>query len=184
MRAVYNFLILSALAFGLFSCSSAVKIYSEEEPGINMRKYRTYDWLDNLQIEKDNVASVSDRQIEEKIRTSVNAQLERFGYKQCDQDPDLKVHYHAIVKERELFYEDWWCDDESWHKYGRCQRLRRIHYKEGTLIVDMIDAQSGNQVWRGAAVGVLANLSPEEVSKRVEKVVTDIFAKFPEQPLK
>lgn len=183
MRTINTCFLAIMLLFSLGACSPAINVYSEEEPGINLRKYRTYDWLDNILVEKDDVHSFINQQTEQKIRSTVDQRLAMYGYKQCDQDPDLKIHYHAIVKDRELFYEDWWCDDESWHKYGRCQRLQRVNYKEGTLIIDMIDTQSGNQVWRGAAIGVLENLSPEEVNKRIEKVVMEIFKKFPEQPL-
>jgi hypothetical protein len=102
------------------------------------------------------------------------------GYKPVKVDPDLKVHYHIIIKNEQMVYQDWQCSDLEWHKYGRCQRLKTVNYREGTLIVDLIDAQSGNQVWRGVAGRVLDSNLPEAQKKaRIGEAIQAIFGKFP-----
>lgn len=178
---LFSILILLSLLGN--ACSPIINVYSEEEPGINLRKYRSYDWLDNKVVESDNVMYFLAGKTEAQIEGSIEQQMSRFGYKKCNQNPDLLLHYHVIVKNFEMYYQDWWCEDETWNKYGRCQRMRATSYKEGTLIVDMIDAQTGNQVWRGVAIGVLDQIPPEDVQVNIDRAVKAIFKKFPETAL-
>ena len=39
-------LLLAAL-FSANSCSPFLKVYAEEEPGVNLYKYTTFSWLNN-----------------------------------------------------------------------------------------------------------------------------------------
>lgn len=177
------FLILSiSLLVGNNGCSSVYQAYSEEEPGINLYKYRTFDWLERTLIEEDKVSLILSDSTEQKIRSAIEAEMARFRFRQCDVEPDLMLHYHVIVKNKEIYYLDWTCDDEEWHKYGRCQRIRESNFREGTLIIDFIDTRTGNQVWRGVAVGAIENLSPGAVNQQIKDAVRLIFKKFPEKP--
>lgn len=179
---MYKYLLLLLSLLLANSCSTVYQTYSEEEPGINLRKYRTYDWLERTLVEEDKVSLILSDTTERKIRSTVEAELVRFGFRQCDVEPDLMLHYHAILKNKEIYYLDWTCDDEEWHKYGRCQRVKETNFREGTLIIDFIDARTGNQVWRGVAIGAIDDLSRNAVDKQVEEAVHKIFKKFPEQP--
>ena len=179
----HNFLLIALLFLLLAnSCSTVYQAYSEEEPGVNIYKYLTYNWLERTQIEEDKVSLLLSDTTERKIRSSVEAELAHYGFRQCDVEPDLMLHYHAIVKNKEIYYLDWTCDDEEWHKYGRCQRIRETNFREGTLIIDFIDARNSNQVWRGVAIGAVDNMSRETVDKQIEEAVRRIFKKFPEKP--
>lgn len=168
----------------LSSCSPIYKVYSEEEPGVNFFKYRTFNWLDNKFVKRGNNGPewLNDR-AEQKIRSSVEHQMERRGFKPCDERPDLVLHFHVVFQNEVFFVQDWWCDETIGTDYGRCHRLRPVNYAEGTLIIDFIDARAGNQVWRGAAVGVLEQVSAEQAEARIEQAVRLIFEKFPEKPM-
>ena len=114
----------------LGSCGPGLKVYSEEEPGANLYKYRTFDWLDNAEAEKDNVPMLLGKNTEDKIRATVETHMASLGFQQCDNGPDLMLHYHVILKDKEYYYQDCWCSDEEWNKYGRSQRMRLINYQE------------------------------------------------------
>lgn len=161
-------------------CSPFSKVYSEEEPGVNLRKYRTYEWLDIMSVEKDNIPAIPNKKVDETIRTGVDANMTTLGYKLVKVDPDLRIHYHIIIKNEQMVYQGWQCSDVEWHKYGRCQRLQTMKYREGTLIVDFLDAQNSNQVWRGVASRVLENgLTEVQKKARIEEAIQAIFKKFP-----
>ncbi len=177
---------LFALVFAALlhpACSSVYKVYSEEEPGVNFYKYRTFNWLDTKYIKHgDDAPDWLNERSENKIRSSVEAQMTRYGFQTCDEKPDLMLHFHVVVKNEVFYIQDWWCDEETSARLGRCQRLRPMNYQEGTLIIDFIDAHTGQQVWRGAAVGALEYLTPEQADARIEEAVKKIFKKFPENP--
>ncbi|MFN0216943.1 MAG: DUF4136 domain-containing protein [Saprospiraceae bacterium] len=172
--------------FLLESCSPFTKVYSEEEPGVNLSKYHTFNWLNNAEIKKGNSGPewVSGS-TQSKIRAAVEDQMSRYGFKPCDEKPDLMLHFHIVIKNEVLFVHDWSCGGvfDAPGQYDRCHRMQPFHYQEGTLILDFIDTKNGNQVWRGAAVGVLGNLRPEEADARIKDAAIAIFKKYPEKPV-
>ena len=53
-------------------------------------------------------------------------------------------------------------------------------YKEGTIVIEIVDFKSNQLIWQGAAVGALTGLSsPEDADEVVPKAVRDILSKFP-----
>ncbi|MFN4255735.1 MAG: DUF4136 domain-containing protein [Saprospiraceae bacterium] len=175
---------LFVLALLAGSCSPFAKVYAEEEPGVNLYRYRTFGWLDmtNMHVGADRPAWLTSKS-EAKIRASVEGQMSRYGFKPCTEKPDLVLHYHVVVKNEVLYVRDWWCDEDANNRHAQCHRVHPVNYQEGTLILDFIDAATGNQVWRGAAIGGLENLTPEAAETRIEQAVQAIFKKFPEQPI-
>ncbi|HRI58777.1 MAG TPA: DUF4136 domain-containing protein [Saprospiraceae bacterium] len=184
MKSAFLFLVLLAILLIHNSCSSVTKVYSEEEPGINLYKYRTFDWLETKYSKQgNNGPEWLNERAEAKIRSSTEAQMARYGLKPCDDRPDLMLHFHVVIKNEVFYIQDWWCDEETGTDFGRCNRLRPVNYQEGTLVIDFIDAKTGSQVWRGAAAGALDNLSPEKADARIEEAVRLIFEKYPEKPI-
>ncbi|HLP95204.1 MAG TPA: DUF4136 domain-containing protein [Saprospiraceae bacterium] len=179
-------LLLTFLAGAVIGCSPFTKVYSEEEPGINLSKYHTFEWLSNQGVKGGNSGPLwLNESTQNKIRAQVEIQLGRYGFKPCDDKPDLMLHYHIVVKNEVLYVRDWTCGGvfETPGNYDRCHRVQPVHYREGTLIIDFIDTKTGNQVWRGAAIGVLDDMVPEEADLRIKQAVEAIFQKYPEKPI-
>jgi hypothetical protein len=171
------------LAF-LASCSPFTKVYSEVEPGVNLYQYRTFNWPDMTADQPSNKGPMwLNATTQQWIKTSVESQMARFGFKTCTEKPDIILHYHVVVENEVYFIEDWWCDEPTGSDYGRCHRLRPINYQEGTLILDFIDGKTGNQIWRGAVSGILENIPQEALKNKIEAGVKAIFSKFPEKPI-
>ena len=49
-------------------------------------------------------------------------------------------------------------------------------YKEGTLVIDIVDAAGKHLVWRGLGVGAMRDMHPGEP---LRKAVADILKHFP-----
>lgn len=174
-------------AFLLFeNCSPFTKVYGEIEPGVKLSQYHTYNWLDNTTLKKGNSGPVAlSTDTENKIRAAVEHEMDHYGFKPCDEKPDLMLHYHVVIKNEVLYVRDWSCGGvfEAPGQYDKCNRVQPVHYQEGTLILDFIETKNGNQVWRGAAIGVLDNIRPEEADARIKASVEAIFKKYPEKPI-
>lgn len=182
------------LAFTLFTsflllnaCSPFSKVYSEEEPGVNMYKYHTFNWQNNENTTDGNKGPEwLTRSTQTLIRNTVEQHMERQGFAKCTDQPDLILHYHVVVKNEVLYVPEWPCDrpgeGQNGGRYDRCNRIRPVQYHEGTLIIDLIDTKDGAQVWRGAAVSILNNMMPNEVDDRIKSAIKAIFKKFPAKP--
>jgi Domain of unknown function (DUF4136) len=181
---MYKYIIVPILFTALLGCSPSLKVSTEEEPGVNLYKYTTYSWLNRPGVVKGNDGPEwLTKRSEDAIRNSIEGQMRRFGFSVCEKTPDLMLHYHVVIKNEVFYLRDWWCDEESWSRYGHCNRIRSIHYAEGTLILDFIDAKNGNQVWRGAVTGAVENLPPDLLNTRIAEAVVAMFRKFPQQPI-
>ncbi len=166
------------------ACKPFTKVYTEEEPGVNLYKYSTYNWLNTPGMGKgNNGPEWLTKSSENAICNTVEGQLRRFGFSQCQEAPDLILHYHIVIKNEILYTINWSCDEETLRRQGHCNRIKPVNYIEGTLILDFIDAQTGNQVWRGAVSGAVENLPPDQLDARIQAAVLEMFKKFPQKPI-
>jgi hypothetical protein len=55
------------------------------------------------------------------------------------------------------------------------------NYKEGTLVVDMFDANTKKLLWRGNATDTLSDKSDKNI-KKLDKSVEKMFKDFPPKP--
>lgn len=178
--------IILVAACCLQSCSPFSKVYSEEEPGVNLYRYHTYQWSETKTTKQGNQGPEwLTAGTQSKIRSSVETQLERYGFQPCTEKPDLVLHYHVVIKNEILYVHDWTCtgQSEAQNQYDKCNRVRPVYYQEGTLLLDMIDPKNSTQVWRGAVVGMLNNLKPEAVNQQIDAAIAAMFKKFPEKPI-
>ncbi|MDX1912948.1 MAG: DUF4136 domain-containing protein [Saprospiraceae bacterium] len=177
-------IVLLAMPLFWHACSPFTKVYAEVEPGANLYQYYSYKWLPNNGILPGDPAQLRvSEQIERNIREAVDAQMGMRGYRLCDAGPDLLLHYHVVIQNRVYYQTEWECKDEhEARSRTHCQRVRPVYYREGTLMVDFMDAENGQQVWRGVAVGVIDQLQPDQVKKRIEDAVRQIFKKYPILP--
>jgi len=165
-------------------CSPFEKVYSEEEPGVNLYKYRTYNWSENATNHPgDQGPAWLNASTQTKIRTAIESQMGHYGFEPCVDKPDLTLHYHVVIKNEVLYVHNWACMRQNGGPFEQCNRVRAVQYREGTLILDFLDTKTGNQVWRGVVVGGLENIQDANADARIQTAAKAIFKKFPEKPI-
>jgi hypothetical protein len=139
---------------------------------------QSYRWLPVKASEE--VSELTVRRIER----SVDAELAEKGYQSSASDPDFLLAAH-IGKKDKLEVVDW---GYAYYPAGRYygtyylapRRIDVYEYQEGTLILDVIDAQSRHLVWRGTATAAIQpNLSPEQREQRIRQGVRELLSQFP-----
>ncbi len=53
-------------------------------------------------------------------------------------------------------------------------------YRQGTLVISVLDAESGNRVWHAWTTRKVKN--PKQPGKQVDKVVKKLLSSFPPKP--
>ena len=70
-----------------------------------------------------------------------------------------------------------------WGRYGGTTNVDVSQYDEGTLIIDVIDMNKKELVWRGTGTGVIdPNATVEERTANINNAVAQILAQFPPTP--
>src|SRR5690606_13114702 len=92
----------------------------------------------------------------ERIRSSIRREMDARGYVFNPAAPDLKVNFQGIVQEKTWVYSTPWPDfyygyrRNYWGMPDWYDHTQVSQYTEGTLTVDLVDAQRNHLVWSGA----------------------------------
>jgi hypothetical protein len=178
MKTAVLFLALGVLAL-VTGCSS-VNIKHDYDSEANFAALKTYAWMAAPTNGSGSVQAALQRNslMDKRIKESADRQLAAKGYTKEANKPDFLVLYHLGAEDK-INVTDW---GYGYGRYGRWYGggVEVYQYKEGTLILDVIEAKSKQLVWRGFAAGTLdPNASLETRRKRLDDVMTKILAEFP-----
>jgi hypothetical protein len=177
------------LAFILASCGATAHV--EKDDNADFSRYRTFAWIDK-DGEGKNDRNRSNDLTEQKMREAVNKELEKTGWKEAKNRPDVLLSYDVLVERS--------TKESSSPVYSRpysrliynpyTRRYSTIYYpselmgyerderpiKEGTVTISMIDTKTDKTVWQGWTTDEVNNKNL--TSKEIQASVRAIFKKF------
>ncbi len=174
---IFGFIVTAILLMG---CSS-LTIYRDFDHQVDFSQYQKYCWYDGEPVPGDQLAR--NPLVLKRVKATVDRILSEKGFQKVDsrEQADLMVLVHAGVEEkieiedwggREVYSPRWMPPDDA--------RVTVDQYKEGTLIIDFVDLEREQLVWRGMGTKVLNNYRhPEKLQKTIDKTVFHILNKFP-----
>ena len=180
--------VLRPLCLFLFAASAAAatgcaspKIGYDYDSSANFTAYHTYEWMPGNQ-EPTGDKRVDNSLVDARIRNAVEAQLRSKGYQQHSTgQPDFYVAYHAGVKDLSKGASTQrYIGDRGSGQYTTINDIQP--YKEGTLLIDIVDGISRQLVWQGSALTeVDPGMTAKERNDRINRIVGAMFAHFPPQ---
>ena len=175
---------LFALSIGL-ACSN-LEISSDWDTEVDYSKIESYAWIgQGSGVEGvDGTGSLLDG----RIRRAVQETLSSKGFSEVGrQQADVLVSYHIGIETK--------LDVQTVHRgygygYGRYGRYhgygggyaetRVTQYDEGTFLLDLVEPQKMELIWRGSAQSrISTQTSPDEREQRVREVVEKVLAQYP-----
>jgi hypothetical protein len=177
----------------LLSCGPRVTTINPV--GSDLSNYDTFAYLPNtVEVENKNYA---EDDVNEAIINTVNMNLRQEGFDMDRQDPDLLVlvsaktdmetgvttdpvyaryPYTTPVTTVSPYYSPYY-----YHGYNNYTNLvgydtDTYRYKEGTLIIDLIDADTKETVWKGVTTD---NIYRERTTAAIADLVDEIFDEYP-----
>jgi len=166
-----------SIAIILAGCSQELRVFSDTDPDYDLWTYKTFDWGEKVNIEAGRNPLQYNELTDKRIKNAVLAQMQSRGYVLNDRQPDLVMHYHIIIDDKSLLVPEpfGYRYDPYWTRLGT-----DVHYyREGTLILDLMDGNSHNLVWRGWATTDVDEIKPDQAEKMIKRAVEKIFRKFP-----
>ena len=179
------------LAFVFLLASCAPTAHIEKDDNADLSNYKTFSWIDKDGKGKNDRSKNNDL-TEQKIRQAVNKELEKEGWREAKNNPDILLSYDVLV-ERSV-------KEQSDARYSRpftrtlynpySRRFFNVYYpsqfmgyenreintREGTVTITMIDAATEKTVWQGWATDEVD--SRRMTSKEIQNSVKAIFRKF------
>jgi hypothetical protein len=166
--------LLLLLPLMLVGCAN-YNVQTDHDPTVDFSRYHTYFWK-HL---PDSGNALMDR----RIVTAIDTQLLAKGWRKAP-EAAAQTALAASVATREaqqmMTYHDNW--GPAWQGWGRrgpvMSTTRVLTYQEGTLVLDLYDAQTKEAIWRGSAMHTV-NKNPQKMTRIIEDGVREIFEKFP-----
>jgi len=180
--------IMSLVAFGIamISCSP-VKVVVDLKENADFSGYKTYSFQ-GWQDVNDETFNANDKKL---MRDAFISEFERRGLKPVNNKGDMEVSLYLVTSDETAFsgYTDYvggrnvgynhygggWGYGYSGNTYKQQSKL------VGTLIMNVYDGKSKNQVWQAIATGTVTE-NPEKRDKTIPGKVSIIMKKFPVKP--
>ena len=181
-----KFLALIALATFIGSCSP-VKVVVDLDKTHDFSEYTTYSFL-GWQDDSDKILNDFDRK---RLRDAFKSEFKSRGLEFVEESGDMAVSLFIVVDQKTSItaYTDYY--GSGGYGYGRFRggwgggyastSYTESDYLEGTLVMDVFDGQSKDQVWQGIATGTVTE-NPERREKTIPKSVSELMKQFPVQP--
>jgi hypothetical protein len=173
-----NFIIAVVLTAFLSSCSS-LDISTDYDPTQDFSKYKTYRWAKIKERDPNDILT-KNLMMRKRVVVAVNKSLEERGFEKLDRGkPDFIVFVHAGVQQKtNVYYHGGYHYGGWWGPYGGYSSVST--YKQGTLVVDIVDTDEKELSWRGIASDVVQSYSdPEALQEELDYVISIMFEDFP-----
>jgi opacity protein-like surface antigen len=183
------------LLLTMLSGCATLKVHVDYDPSANFTGLKTYDWISGSQVASEDPRFNDNPFIETLIRRTLKAQLGIKGYVQESSDtPDFLVGYYATMDERIDItrvdrYYGYSTVGRSWEGYGyeyetygwaAKPEIRVKKYKEGTLIVDIVNSETRSLMWRGVVQDEMSfSQQLEEKEEKLNDAVNRMLKEFP-----
>jgi Domain of unknown function (DUF4136) len=170
--------LIAALAAGL--CLGKVKV--EYDKKVDLSRYKTYEWYPPRVLTKAGIVE-DDKTVSPLIRAAVNRQLSSRGLTEVPSGADLKVSSWALSESvpniDALIYPGaipvgaGSMIDPAEAPIASVGRYN----KEGTIVVNLIDAKTKKSVGEAVATESYSDLN--KLQGPIDKAVTNMFKKYP-----
>lgn len=156
----------------LAATSAGAAVNADYDQGADFAKLKTFAFKPGTPAQS--------QLAENRIRQIVMEQLKAEGMTPVDSEPDAFIVTHVAKDQRTNISVN-----DYGYRYGRSYMRWGGHgsvdvnvheYEVGTLLVDIVDAASGDLVWRGSATATVVE-NPAKMYRRVEKAVEKLFKK-------
>jgi Domain of unknown function (DUF4136) len=170
--------LLCLVPFFIVSSDAVAKVKTFPAKGSDISTYETYHWASVRILTKQGVLE-NDPDVAPKIKTAVNDQLVKKGYREVATGGQLEVRVMGLSEasnQLEGVLIGWgWEPGWGWAP-TTASAISQVN-RNGTLALALVDVQTKKPVWSGFATEALEKL--EEIEKTINKAASHLFKKLP-----
>jgi hypothetical protein len=162
----------------ILSCSS-MRVMVNYDETVDFGQYRTFAFERARNQARGQGRTVQNPLFTQDVMRQIRPILENKGYREAGQrqNADLLVVFYAAVQNRRDFVPPTYRVGR-WGRVWRTSPGRTVRWKEGTLVIDMVDRDKKALVWQGVGKGMLDRSNP---GRNLVESAAKILEKFPPQ---
>ncbi len=170
------FVLVLILTGILLSSCATMRVAVQYDEDVNFSEYKTYKFVMPRHTSQSR-GKMKQQFFTKEMINEIRPIMNEKGFIEAgkENEADLLVHFYTHVKNRKDRIPP------TYH-VGRWGRVRRtspghvVHYKEGTLGIDIVDQEKKVLVWQGIGKGVLDRSNTHE---NFVDAVEEVLAPFP-----
>ncbi len=169
---------LLATSVWIGACSSYSNVKTQRDEDADFQTYKTYNFMD-VELEGA-VSDSSNSMVMSEIKQAIAREMNNRGYKLYGK-PDMTINIGLVVQEKAQTRQT---DIREAPRYigqrrysWKSETVEVGRYKEGTLMVDVVDAKANKLIWQATGSTVLNKLSRQP--ENIDRAVAKLFEKFP-----
>ena len=171
------FILLSLIVYlGLVGCAS-VKVMVDYDKEAVFSDYKSFYFVKPKQQARAGRGAVRNPIFTKDVMREIEPIMESKGFVEAtaQREADFLIVFYAAVQNRRNFVPPTY----RVGRFGRVWRSRPghfINYREGTLVIDMVDQKKKELVWQGIGRGVLDRVNP---ARNLVNAVAKVLEEFP-----
>jgi hypothetical protein len=177
---IITFIFLTAI---MASCSNkGMKVVTREDGGSDLSEYDTYAWVAAVEnipymyalLGPDGSLVFNNTSARKMAKDAIELQMEARGFAASATNPEILVNFLILEEDTELrtFVLN---NSQDYLGIGpRSEAVKMVPVDKGTVLINFLDAKTGNQIWQGFASGAL---NPEDL-KDISAMKTKVGAIF------
>ena len=166
----------------LASCGPSLKVTDDYDKSVNFDQYKTFALYNSDSIH-DAISPLN----QQRIINAVKSEMAKKGFQENTGSPDMLVNITAVLENRVAM-----SSTTDYYGYGGMYRpyywgggmgssttnYNVQHYKDGSLIIDVIDAKSKKLVWQGTGNKEI-DKPLKDPDTKIPKAIAAIMESFP-----
>ena len=180
MSRVRNLVLIALLLISSLAYGQDIMVSANKETDFS--KYKTVVFQ-GWQKESDKQLNEFDQ---ERLINAFRDEFMKRGITKDEENPDMAVTLYLVLGESKSVtqYNNW----RVATGYGRPQDMSthtvtEDNFKVGTLVVDIYDAKSKEQIWKATMQKVVQE-KPKKREKSIPKAIAKLMKKYPVKPVK
>jgi hypothetical protein len=182
--AAFTRLLPATLLLILSGCASGPDIRVDSDPSVKVSSFETFGFFEPLATDKAGYSTLVTARLKEASRREMEAR----GYRYDAASPDLLLNFQLNVEERTdirsspsagVGYGGYY----GYRSYGAWAGypvdIDTTHYKQGTLNIDVVDAERKALVWQAVAEGRIKKEAMKNPGPAIDAVMSRLMADFP-----
>jgi len=178
--------ILFIALVSIFASSCAgVKVTSIQNPNIDFEKYNTFCWIQGCESKYQGPNYGNSPEKMQLLQSIIKGELESKGLTNDKNAPDLLVGFHVILEEKESILvnnseimDPYERQINFWEEYKDYYNQEIYMFLKGSLIIDLIDSETGSVIWQTTAQRYMGLDEQIDVNRMI-KGVRKAFKNYP-----
>ncbi|MEE2022974.1 MULTISPECIES: DUF4136 domain-containing protein [Alkalimonas] len=186
LRSSVAITVMVVFALLLSACASKPEPRIDYARDVNFAQYQTFGFFDNPETNTEEYQSL----LTDHFKSALRREMEALGYRYQAEGAQLLLNFASNTEDKTDIRSSPFRANVGFGRYGYRSAwhlgfpiyqsdIETVHYKQGTVRVDLVDAAQNRLIWQGVQEGRLTREALKNPKQAVDDTVALIFQRFP-----